>query len=747
MKYLIGIVCAACIALAGSAQATIEGQSIGIDRYEIGYTLKPFQARVDKAGIHFRGLDGHRFSMYLAEYGYKGRMQAAQSGLITIADKGVAISHGALTEWYRSAKSGVEQGFTLASRLRGSDFGKPFRLRFKLSGDLVAVQSPSGGIDLRDETGSFQMHYGKLRVVDASGRSLPARMYLNGGDIILTFDDSAAIYPVTIDPLFSAIRQLSAGEPGSELGASIAMSGNKIVVGAPLFSSPYNPDQEGAVVVLKPGKTRGEWDALPRIHGSSGRFGSAVAIANDVLAVGAPLLDSDAANAVGGIFIFHLPISSDSNSQGSADNKLTVQYAAGGEQLGRALALDNNILVAGSVGAVYVYGRTESSKFSSEQVQKLTSSDGTAGDTFGTAVALDGNTVAVGAPTADGGSVYIFNADVNGTFAQSSEVIAPTGAAQFGSAVAMADGVLLVGAPAAGGTGAAYVYVQDEDAITRSAVLEAASVDGADFGASVGVDDGRAIIGAPGINKAFIYADISDGDPKLAHTFKGLSGKFANPSHGTLRGLRFGASVAIEGHVAAVGADESTHKDDDSYYHRGSAYVIEPGIDLSVALRPESVDTTYGGGDTFTFTVTVANNDPTLTAHHVTLVHFFNGDFVGGPSSLPASIISSSVDCEKTPASFPISLNCDIGKLGPGMTRNPSFTAKAPVSGDFEEVFKVHADEADQNDDNNEGATLVHATGRSSESDPPPGGNGGGGAFGLLGLLLLAGIRFRPGRS
>ncbi len=77
--------------------------------------------------------------------------------------------------------------------------------------------------------------YGHLRVTDATGRQLPARLSVTGDAIEIRADVAGAAYPVTVDPLVET-KKLSAsdGAAGDYFGRSVAMSsdGARVVVGA-----------------------------------------------------------------------------------------------------------------------------------------------------------------------------------------------------------------------------------------------------------------------------------------------------------------------------------------------------------------------------------------------------------------------------------------------------------------------------------------------------------------------------------
>jgi hypothetical protein len=716
-------------AFAGAAQTSVA--SDGADSR--GCTLyissgRSIQVRVDQAGLHFLAMNGRQSGMRLADYGYSGHVHPVRPAPLATNGGRIMIDHGLLTEWYRATDGGLEQGFTVAARPGPPSVDSKLRLRLKLTGGLVARSGDHGGIVFRGRDDSRLMRYGDLAATDARGRVLPARMRLAGGDIVLTLDDSGAVYPITIDPLFSAIRIIPyySGSP-SGFGSSIALNGNTVVVGIPLSHS--ERDGYGAVATFERGGRKGYWfPRSPRILGVGGHFGSAVGLEGDEIAVGAPRLDVGNASAAGSVYVFHSPYPT---SAASADNVLTIPHTSGGEHLGRALALGDDLLVAGAAGAVYVYRRVGGGKFSSQLSQKLVPLNDGAVDTFGKAVALDGDTILVGAPTEDSGRVYIFTADANGTFSQSGEVKAPPKAAQFGEAVAIDTGTILIGAPKTSGTGAVYAYVQNQGAFKRSAVLKEASADGAAFGTSIAMDHGRAIVGSPGINKAFIYYGLSDGGaPKLAKTFQGRSGYTPFPE---AHGLHFGASVAMDGTKAAVGADELGKKDIERIDHNGSAYIIEDGVDLSVELRRKTIHTDFG--NKITVTATVVNHDPELKAHDVTLATYYND-----PLPLNVFVSSSIDDCKQGGLDNFYKLTCDMGTVGPKMTRGPSITLEA-VKGGFD--FHVYALEADQNKDNNKASIAIEP----SLSDPDGDSDGGGGALGLSWLICLAVARSLGGRN
>jgi hypothetical protein len=131
----------------------------------------------------------------------------------------------------------------------------------------------------------------------------------------------------------------------------------------------------------------------------------------------------------------------------------------------------------------------------------------------------------------------------------------------------------------------------------------------------------------------------------------------------------------------------------------------------------------------------VVNHDPALTAHHVTIAHMVGNGIVESIVPIGDDFVSSSADCDVIPGQ----VSCDLGTLGPEMSREPSVVVQVVLGSDFQATFGVHAYEADQDENNNEDISDVHSSIKPQESDPPPDSGGGGGALGFFWLLLLAG--------
>ena len=105
-----------------------------------------------------------------------------------------------LTEWYENKSGGLEHGYTVGARPDGADGSLVFTLAVR--GDLRPRVRPNGR-DVRfvDPTNTPVLDYSGLAVVDAAGRSLPARFEVVNGGLQLSVDGRDAKYPLVIDPI------------------------------------------------------------------------------------------------------------------------------------------------------------------------------------------------------------------------------------------------------------------------------------------------------------------------------------------------------------------------------------------------------------------------------------------------------------------------------------------------------------------------------------------------------------------
>lgn len=273
--------------------------------------------------------------------------------------------------------------------------------------------------------------------------------------------------------------------PGDDFGASVAISGDTIVVAAP------NGDgSEGAVYIFTgSGST---WTQSAKLTASDATaieaFGSSIGISGTTVVAGAPnhlgssgaayvftlsgstwsqtaeLLPSDAATY--GLFGIAVAVSGTTIAVAGSSARLdTYVFDETGSTWSQVAELPSSATLALS-GTTLVVGGTVFTQSGSgwSQTAVLTGSDEMANDEFGASVAFDGSTVVVGAPGHDGGlgSAYVFTGSA-AAWSQTAELtpsdVSTNGG--FGSSVALSGTNVVVGAPSASsGTGVAYVFEQ-----------------------------------------------------------------------------------------------------------------------------------------------------------------------------------------------------------------------------------------------------------------------------------------------
>lgn len=415
-----------------------------------------------------------------------------------------------LSEWYVNEGKSLHHWFKVDRKLNAGN------LWIKLSTfGAEGVQAGQNKIEFETTEGSLT--YEGLKVWDADGKHLPAKMQLRGSEIIIGVEDEGATYPVTIDPEWVEGQALVASDPGEnhQFGWSVALDGDTAVIGAQGASDEGYANAGKAYIFTREGlKWREE-----AILGAGGKraelnnfFGCSVAISKDTVIVGALGTTAEAGERAGSAYVFT-----------RQDTEWTQQ-------------------------AVLIPSDSEKSA------------------AFGVSVAVEGDTAVVGAPAAThngaefAGKAYVFERRdtewVESDILNSELLKGQTRA--FGVSVALRRDQLIVGAPdtTVDGfkyAGSAHIYtLQDRRWTEVAALFDKEPEDGGAFGYSVGVDKDHAIVGAPG------------------STFegKGLAGKvWAYSAQDSIWNLdqlltatepmeeaSFGQSVSFSGNTLLVGA-------------------------------------------------------------------------------------------------------------------------------------------------------------------------------------------------
>ncbi|NJM38843.1 MAG: integrin [Akkermansiaceae bacterium] len=371
---------------------------------------------------------------------------------------------------------------------------------------------------------------------------------------------------------------------GDGFGASVAISGDTVIVGAPKEDSNatgVNGDQmdnsagdSGAAYVFV--RSAGAWSQQAYLKASNtgafDEFGFSVAISGDTVVVGAI---GDSSNTPGGIF---------GNSSGAAyvfvrsegawsqQAYLKARNTGASDLFGTSVAISGDTVVVGASGeesyatgvngneadngayhsgAVYVFTRTDG--FWSQQAYLKASNTGEY-DEFGKSVAISGDTVVVGAVGEASNA-----AGVNGRQKNNSAIY----------------------------SGAAYVFVRNAGVWSQQAYLKASNTGAFDFfGRSVAISGDTLVVGAmyeessaTGVNGN--QADNSASSSGATYVFTRSGGAWSQQAYlkasNTGAFDQFGFSVAISGDTVVVGAakDPSIEIGSTSGNGSGAAYVFE----------------------------------------------------------------------------------------------------------------------------------------------------------------------------
>ena len=294
-----------------------------------------------------------------------------------------------------------------------------------------------------------------------------------------------------------------------QFGISVAISGDWAVVGA--NGADDLAPTSGAAYVYS--RTTSGWVEQQRLKAgdptNGAQFGASVAIDGNTIAIGAPYADHQGILDVGAVYIFEL-----SGGTWSQTCKLVPNDAAIDYSLGWSVALSGNRVLAGAVGewhmgsdtgAAYVFENTGGSW---SQVAKVVASDAAAQDLFGYSVALHGDLAVVGSILADYGgftdvgAAYLYEVQ-GGQWSQTQKLVLPVPSAQqyYGFSVGANSDSILVGAPLSGYAvtlgGAVHVYQDTGTTWVQTQILTPPDLATSDFfGGSFAVSGDHAVIGS-----------------------------------------------------------------------------------------------------------------------------------------------------------------------------------------------------------------------------------------------------------
>lgn len=354
-------------------------------------------------------------------------------------------------------------------------------------------------------------------------------------------------------------------------GSSVSISGSLLAVGAPGEMAAGLAGAGNAYVI---DSATGVVTTLSSPNAQSGGdFGASIAISGTTVIVGAPGESVSGSVDAGRAYVF-------SATTGSLISTLTSANPQTSGEFGDAVAISGSTAVVGAPGetASSAAGAGNAYTFnavSGAQLATLVSPNAQSGGSFGHAVAISGTVVAVGAPDetaagdADAGHAYSFNA-TTGAAGATLKSGSPQTDGEFGSAVAIGAGTIVVGAPhetasAETGAGHAYAFKASNGARIATFTSPNAQVSG-DFGQAVAINGSTVVVGAP-CESAGGY--VCGGN---VYTFVAKTGvpidHFYSPN--VVGDGFFADAVAISGADVLVGAPHETATDTEA----GHAYLM-----------------------------------------------------------------------------------------------------------------------------------------------------------------------------
>jgi hypothetical protein len=353
-----------------------------------------------------------------------------------------------------------------------------------------------------------------------------------------------------------------------EFGSTTAMSGDKLAVGAPNDAGAGT--FRGVVYTFQWSGSMWVQDSTvlaPTELSDSDRFGSAIAMSGDKLAVGSYYYDGVGFNR-GGVFTYQW-----SGSVWVQDSTiLSPTELLDSDSFGYSIDMDGDKMIvsapyedgAGSAaGAVYTFQWSGSAWVQDSTV--LIPAELLAGDNFGISLTLSGDKMAVGASGDDGagsnrGVVYTYQWS-GSAWVQDSSILSPTELLDnyyFGHALVMVDDKLAVGAYRDSGVGpnrgAVYTFQWSGSAWVQDSTMLAPTelLDSDNFGRYIDMNNNTIVVGTPNDD------DVSP-NAGAVYTFQWSGSAWVQDStvlapSELLSGDQFGRSIVLDGDKLAVGA-------------------------------------------------------------------------------------------------------------------------------------------------------------------------------------------------
>ena len=273
--------------------------------------------------------------------------------------------------------------------------------------------------------------------------------------------------------VWSFQAKLTPPQAAGWFGDEVSISGDTVIVGAPLANAAYVFTRSGATWTLKATLTASDGTGADF-------FGRTVAISGDTAVVGAATHDNNSVVDSGAAYVFEKPATGWANMTETA--KLTASDGSPIDFFGWYVVIDGNTVGVGALnadvnftdsGAAYVFEKPATGWANMTETAKLTASDGGPSDFLGEQLALEGDIIIAGSPRHDSfgnnsaGAVYVFEKPATGwaNMMETAKLNGSDTAAgdEFGWSVDLSEGTAFIGAnfndnEKGSNAGAAYVF-------------------------------------------------------------------------------------------------------------------------------------------------------------------------------------------------------------------------------------------------------------------------------------------------
>jgi hypothetical protein len=109
----------------------------------------------------------------------------------------LGMAHDGVTAWWIAEASGARQAWTVSRKPEGRG---NLVLATEVTGATRIVPRPGGAV-IHDAAGG-QWTVSELSAWDAAGRALPTSLQVEGDQLVVVVDDTDAVYPIVVDPLY-----------------------------------------------------------------------------------------------------------------------------------------------------------------------------------------------------------------------------------------------------------------------------------------------------------------------------------------------------------------------------------------------------------------------------------------------------------------------------------------------------------------------------------------------------------------